>query len=128
VVLAEGETDAGPGAVATSAGTARDASWRLAVIGIAAGGLSGLLGVGGGIVLVPAFLYTFLALGYGGPQIMQVCLATSLATIVFTSQRSVRAHAKKGAVDMDILRGWGPGMALPEGHCTPIAKLQRLPQ
>ena len=61
--------------------------------------IAGLLGVGGGIVLVPAFLYTFLALGYDGPQIMQVCLATSLATIVFTSQRSVRAHAKKGAVD-----------------------------
>ena len=48
---------------------------------------------------MPAFLYTFTALGYHGPQIMQVCLATSLATIVFTSLRSVRAHANKGAVD-----------------------------
>ena len=71
----------------------------LVLIGAIAGVIAGLLGVGGGIVLVPAFLYTFLALGYDGPQIMQVCLATSLATIVFTSQRSVRAHAKKGAVD-----------------------------
>jgi uncharacterized membrane protein YfcA len=84
----------------------------LVLIGAAAGVIAGLLGVGGGIVLVPAFLYTFLALGYDGPQIMQVCLATSLATIVFTSQRSVRAHAKKGAVDWSILRGWGPGIAL----------------
>lgn len=84
----------------------------LVVIGAIAGVIAGLLGVGGGIVLVPAFLYTFLHLGYDGPQIMQVCLATSLATIVFTSQRSVRAHAKKGAVDFDILRGWGPGIAV----------------
>lgn len=84
----------------------------LLVIGGLAGIIAGLLGVGGGIVLVPAFLYTFQALGYDGPQIMQVCLATSLATIVFTSQRSVRAHAARGAVDKDILRGWGPGIAI----------------
>lgn len=83
----------------------------LVVIGALAGVIAGLLGVGGGIVLVPAFLYTFTALGYEGPMIMQVCLATSLATIVFTSQRSVRAHAKKGAVDVAILRRWGPGIA-----------------
>jgi uncharacterized protein len=83
----------------------------LVVIGALAGVIAGLLGVGGGIVLVPAFLYTFTALGYDGPMIMQVCLATSLATIVFTSQRSVRAHAKKGAVDVAILRRWGPGIA-----------------
>jgi uncharacterized membrane protein YfcA len=80
-------------------------------IGAIAGVIAGLLGVGGGIVLVPAFLYTFQALGYDSPLIMQVCLATSLATIVFTSQRSVRAHARKGAVDRDILRGWAPGIA-----------------
>ena len=84
----------------------------LVAIGGAAGIIAGLLGVGGGIVLVPAFLHAFTALGYDGPQIMQVCLATSLATIVFTSQRSVRAHAKKGAVDWSILRGWGPGIAV----------------
>jgi uncharacterized membrane protein YfcA len=84
----------------------------LVVIGGIAGVIAGLLGVGGGIVLVPAFLYTFTALGYGGPMIMQVCLATSLATIVFTSQRSLRGHMAKGAADMDILRGWAPGIAI----------------
>jgi uncharacterized membrane protein YfcA len=83
----------------------------LVAIGGAAGIIAGLLGVGGGIVLVPAFLHAFTALGYEGPQIMQVCLATSLATIVFTSARSVRGHAAKGAVDRGILRGWGPGIA-----------------
>ncbi len=84
----------------------------LAVIGAFAGVLAGLLGVGGGIVLVPAFFYAFQTLGYGGPQLMQMCLATSLATIIVTSLRSVQSHNKKGAVDWDILRGWAPGIVL----------------
>lgn len=84
----------------------------LVLIGAFAGIIAGMLGVGGGIVLVPAFLHTFTTLGYDGPQIMQVCLATSLATIVFTSVRSMRGHAAKGAVDFEILRTWGPGIAI----------------
>jgi len=83
----------------------------LAAIGAFAGVIAGLLGVGGGIILVPAFLFAFTALGYGGPAVMQVCLATSLATIVVTSMRSVLAHNRKGAVDWAILRGWAPGIA-----------------
>lgn len=83
----------------------------LLLIGGFAGLLAGLLGVGGGIVLVPAFFYTFQTLGYGGPQLMQMCLATSLATIIVTSLRSVHSHNRKGAVDWAILRGWGPGIA-----------------
>ncbi len=84
----------------------------LAAIGAFAGVLAGLLGVGGGIVLVPAFFYAFQTLGYDGPQLMQMCLGTSLATIVVTSIRSVHAHNKKGAVDWDILRGWAPGIVI----------------
>ncbi len=80
-------------------------------IGAIAGILAGLLGVGGGIVLVSAFYYTFSALGYQSPQLMQMCLATSLATIIVTSVRSVLAHNKKGAVDWDILKGWAIGIA-----------------
>ncbi len=83
----------------------------LAVIGALAGVIAGLLGVGGGIVLVPAFFYAFTALGYGGPQLMQVCLATSLATIIVTSLKSVRAHNRRGAVDWQILRDWAPWIA-----------------
>jgi uncharacterized membrane protein YfcA len=84
----------------------------LLVIGGFAGVLAGLLGVGGGIVLVPSFFYAFRTLGYDGPQLMQICLATSLATIIVTSLRSVSGHHKKGAVDWGILRTWAPGIAL----------------
>ncbi len=84
----------------------------LLVTGAVAGVLAGLLGVGGGIVLVPAFFYVFQTLGYGGDQLMQMCLATSLATIIVTSVRSVLSHNKKGAVDWQILRSWGPGIAV----------------
>jgi len=84
----------------------------LVVIGGFAGVLAGLLGVGGGIVLVPAFFYAFQTLGYDGPQLMQMSLATSLATIIVTSLRSVSAHNKRGAVNWEILRGWAPGIAL----------------
>lgn len=84
----------------------------LLVIGAFAGVLAGLLGVGGGIILVPAFYYTFSGLGYNSPQLVQICLATSLATIIFTSIRSVSSHNKKGAVDWDILKTWAPGIVI----------------
>ncbi len=84
----------------------------LLAIGAFAGIVAGLLGVGGGLILVPAFYYAFAALGYDSPQLMQICLATSLATIIVTSARSVHAHNKKGAVDWQILRGWIPGIVI----------------
>jgi uncharacterized membrane protein YfcA len=83
----------------------------LMVIGAVAGVLAGLWGVGGGIVLVPAFFYAFRTLGYDSPQLMQICLATSLATIAVTSVRSVLSHHRKGAVDWAILQSWGPWIA-----------------
>lgn len=86
--------------------------FTLLAIGALGGVLAGLLGVGGGIVLVPAFFYAFQTLGYDGPQLMQICLATSLATIIVTSVRSVLSHNKKGAVDWGILRGWAAGIAV----------------
>lgn len=84
----------------------------LMAVGALAGVLAGLLGVGGGIILVPAYFYIFAHLGYDGPDLMQVCLATSLATIIVTSLRSLIAHNRRGAVDWAILRGWGAGIAL----------------
>lgn len=83
----------------------------LLVIGAVAGVLAGLLGVGGGIVLVPAFYFSFAALGFDSPSLMQVCLGTSLATIIVTGTRSLMLHNAKGAVDWDSLRRWGPGIA-----------------
>lgn len=96
----------------------------LMAVGAFAGLLAGLLGVGGGIVLVPAFFWLFSAMGYGSDQLMQVCLATSLATIIVTSARSVMSHHKKGAVNWDILRGWAPGIML--GAVLGVAVVSRL--
>ena len=79
-------------------------------IGAFAGVAAGLLGVGGGIILVPAFYYAFASLGYESDSLMQICVATSLATIIVTSVRSVLSHHKKGAVEWDILRTWAPGI------------------
>ena len=84
----------------------------LLIIGAATGVIAGLLGVGGGIVLVPAFFYLFQALGYDGAQLMQVCIGTSAATIVVTSARSVLAHHKRGAVDWQVLRDWAPWLVV----------------
>ena len=84
----------------------------LLAIGAVAGVLAGLLGVGGGIVLVAAFYYAFQTLGYDSPQLMQICLATSLATIVVTSLRSVLGHNKAGVVDWHVLKTWAPGIVI----------------
>jgi uncharacterized protein len=93
----------------------------LLVIGGLAGVVGGLLGVGGGIVLVPAFFYAFGHLGFGGDQLMQVCVATSMATIVVTSLRSVSAHHRKGAVDWSVLKSWGPALVIASAIGTFVA-------
>ena len=97
----------------------------LLVIGAFAGVLAGLLGVGGGIVLVPAFFYAFQTLGYDGPQLMQLCLATSLATIIVTSVRSVISHNAKGAVDWNTLKTWAPGIVIGAISGVVVASGQR---
>ncbi|MFN3576865.1 MAG: sulfite exporter TauE/SafE family protein [Tabrizicola sp.] len=93
----------------------------LLLIGALAGVIGGLLGVGGGIVLVPAFFYAFGHLGHGGGQLMQVCVATSMATIVVTSLRSVSAHHRKGAVDWQVLKTWGPALVISAAIGTYVA-------
>jgi uncharacterized protein len=78
--------------------------------GIGGGILAGLLGVGGGIVIVPAL---YLALGLAGmdPAVtMQLAVGTSLATIVFTSLSSGLGHYKRGAIDMELLKLWAPSI------------------
>jgi len=80
----------------------------LLAAGAAAGVTAGLLGVGGGIVLVPVLWNLFTSLGVDESIRMHVAVGTSLATIIATSASSVRAHHKRGAVDVALLRHWGP--------------------
>lgn len=82
------------------------------LIGAIAGTIGGLLGVGGGIVVVPALVWIFHANGFPESSIMHLAVGTSLATIVPTSVVSVRAHHKHGAVRWSIFRPLGPGFAL----------------
>ncbi|MEX0319504.1 MAG: sulfite exporter TauE/SafE family protein [Ruegeria sp.] len=78
--------------------------------GVFGGVLAGLLGVGGGIVIVPA-LYFALSLSGNDPALtMQVAVGTSLATIVFTSLSSGWGHYRRGALDMALLRRWAPAI------------------
>ena len=80
----------------------------LLAVGLVAGVLAGLLGVGGGIVIVPALYLLFHLLDIEPTILMHLAVGTSLATIIPTSVRSVLKHRQKGAVNMDILRLWGP--------------------
>ena len=80
----------------------------LIATGAFAGLVAGLFGIGGGVVMVPALYFAFGLLGYGDGPRMHVAVGTSLAVIVATSLRSVSAHAKKDAVDYQILRTWTP--------------------
>ena len=74
--------------------------------GAVGGVLAGLFGIGGGIVIVPA-LDTALAFVGTDPAIrMHVAVATSLATIVPTSISSARAHHRRGADDLELVRRW----------------------
>jgi len=78
--------------------------------GVAGGILAGLLGVGGGIVIVPALYLALSTAGMDPAITMQVAVGTSLATIVFTSLSSGYGHFKRGAIDMDLLKLWAPSL------------------
>ena len=78
----------------------------LACSGLAAGLLAGLLGVGGGIVVVPVLYSVLHIAAAGGENHMHVAVATSLALIVPTSVRSALAHHARGVVDTTVLRRW----------------------
>ncbi|UOA34172.1 hypothetical protein DSM110093_04007 (plasmid) [Sulfitobacter sp. DSM 110093] len=78
--------------------------------GVFGGILAGLLGVGGGIVIVPALYLALSTAGMDSAITMQVAVGTSLATIVFTSLSSGYGHFKRGAIDMDLLKLWAPSL------------------
>jgi uncharacterized protein len=89
--------------------------WSLALIaavGVLAGLLAGLLGVGGGIVIVPALRWLGHGLGLPAEHVMHIAVATSMAVIVPTTLRSAFAHHARGAVDIAKLIQWAPFAAL----------------
>lgn len=83
--------------------------------GILAGFAAGLFGIGGGFIVVPALFWVLPLLGAGKAELAHVAIGTSLATIVVTSLRSVQAHARRGAVDFDVLKGWAPWIVVGVG-------------
>lgn len=74
--------------------------------GAVGGVLAGLLGIGGGIVIVPVLEAALGILGVDPAVRMHVAVATSLATIIPTSISSARAHHRRGAVDVPLVRRW----------------------
>jgi len=80
--------------------------------GAGAGFAAGLLGIGGGLIIVPVLFFTFSAQGHETQYLMQMALATSLATIVFTSLSSTRAHHKKQAVLWPVVMLLSPGILI----------------
>lgn len=74
--------------------------------------LAGPLGVGGGIVIVPALYLVLSTANLAGAVAIQVAVASSLATIVVAAASSARAHHLRDAVDREILRRWSPWVNL----------------
>lgn len=83
---------------------------QLTILGICTGFLAGLLGIGGGMLLVPLLTILLATQGVSADVAVKAAIATSMATIVFTSLSSVRAHHRRGAVRWDIVKLLAPGI------------------
>ena len=86
-------------------------NWWLLILlllttGAFAGVLAGLLGVGGGIIIVPILYHLFSAFGMSADLAMPVAVGTSLSTIVLTSIVSARNHYAKGGVNVALVKSW----------------------
>ncbi|UJW86932.1 sulfite exporter TauE/SafE family protein [Devosia sp. SL43] len=80
----------------------------LLVTGVFSGLAAGLLGIGGGAIIVPALATALSLMGYDSDLVQHVAVGTSLAIIIPTGIMSARAHYKRGALDMRVLRLWAP--------------------
>ena len=85
---------------------------EMALLGVCTGFLAGLLGIGGGMLMVPFITLILTSQGYPPEYTVKMAVATSLATICFTSLSSVRAHHRRGAVLWPIVRLLAPGILL----------------
>jgi uncharacterized protein len=104
-----------------------DLGWSLIVellaLGCVTGFLAGLLGVGGGAMLVPFMTILMSLKGMPEQHVVKMAIATSLATICFTSISSVRAHHRRGAVRWPLVRLLAPGIMLGALVGAQIAKV-----
>ncbi len=99
-------------------------AWALyPLLGAVSGFFAGLLGVGGGIVVVPGLLHSFVAAGVPPEHRMRLALGTSLAVICFTALSSLRAHHRRGSVDWGIVRRITPGIVVGTLAGTGVATL-----
>ena len=85
---------------------------ELLALGITAGFLAGLLGIGGGMIMVPFITFIMGSRGVAPELSVKMAIATSMATIIFTSVSSVRAHHKRGAVRWDVVKRLAPGIVI----------------
>ncbi|MFM9879973.1 MAG: sulfite exporter TauE/SafE family protein [Burkholderiaceae bacterium] len=85
---------------------------ELATLGLVTGFLAGLLGIGGGILLVPVVTWLLLKQGAAPEHIVHIAIASSLATICFTALSSVYAHHRRGVVLWPVVLRLSPGIAL----------------
>jgi uncharacterized membrane protein YfcA len=80
--------------------------------GAVAGLMAGLLGIGGGLVIVPALAMLFARHGFSADMVMHYAVGTSLATIIPTSISSLLAHHRRGSVHWQVVRSMAPGILL----------------
>jgi len=85
---------------------------ELLLLGACTGFLAGLLGIGGGMLMVPFLTLIFSHRGIAPGLAVKMAIATSMATILFTSIASVRAHHRRGAVRWDLVRKLAPGIVI----------------
>ena len=85
---------------------------ELILMGACAGYLAGLMGIGGGMIMVPFMAFILTAKGFPADYVVKMAVATSLATICFTSLSSVRAHHQRGAVLWPVVKLLAPGILL----------------
>lgn len=82
------------------------------LVGAFVGLIAGLLGVGGGLIIVPALVFVFQGQGVDPSVIVHLAIGTSLATIAITSVSSMRAHHRHGAVQWAVFRRLTPGIVV----------------
>jgi uncharacterized membrane protein YfcA len=82
----------------------------LMLCGSISGFLAGLLGIGGGMVLVPFMILVFNHLGFSQDVIVHMAIATGMATILFTTTSAIWAHHKHGSIDWKLVAALSPGM------------------